>query len=492
MGPSHTNSIDDGNLLSQRSFNWLLAAVLVYFGARLVFFAVSISPLIPPDETTHFGICRIYSGTLLMPENSPDTYTYGLVTNIPYLYYWIMGRLLVLNFFGISDLLFLRLLNILLALATIFFVLRMLRLLTDNRLARIVLAVAMTNTLMFSFLSASVSYDNLTNLLAAMAVYYLLAFFKTRSGGRLAFSLLCQFAGCLTKVAFLPLALILDITLLLHETGNIRNLPGALRTYFHAIGWPRHVLMLGIFFFLALNIQLYVGNYLHHGSLTPTMAEVLSPGEAMQNRLEARNMIFNLFKEGKVSMGEALDMTSQISHPGDRADAKALIFNYAYMKDEGSGLMGIGAYAVFWAEKMAATVFGIAGHLAMLSSGPTLWPFSALIILTVLSVLIRWRPSDILWLPSCLLMIVFSYASVLFVVNHRTYLDYWTPAIALQGRYIFPVLGPVYVLSTYYLLRLFRNKFARLAMSVAVCFIFIGFDFPYFLLRVTSQWFAAP
>ena len=172
---------------------------------------------------------------------------YGLVTNIPCLYYWTMGRLLAVNFFGIPDLLFLRLLNIPLAFATIYFVWRMLRLLTDDRLTQLLLIVAMTNTIMFSFLSAFVSYDNLTNLLAAMAVYYLLAFFQTRSGDLMAASFLCQMAGKPHKVLLSAVGSGFKHSLGHPRVQDFRVLPGALPAYFKTAGWRRLGLVLGIF-----------------------------------------------------------------------------------------------------------------------------------------------------------------------------------------------------------------------------------------------------
>ena len=228
---------------ADRHVTWIVTALLLYFGSRLLFFALKISPAVPPDETTHFGICKVFSRVFLFPVNSPETYQYGLVTNIPWLYYWLMGKVLALNFLGISDLVFLRLVNILLVFAFVWYVRRTLRLLTDDRLTQILLIVAMTNTMMLSFLSASVSYDNLTNCLAAMALYYLLAFFRERSGPLLAASLLCQLAGSLTKLTFLPLVLMLTIALLAHEAGNIRTLPAGLKTFFRTSGRRGFVLM---------------------------------------------------------------------------------------------------------------------------------------------------------------------------------------------------------------------------------------------------------
>jgi hypothetical protein len=475
---------------SARHLKWSLTAILIYFGLRLLFFSTTISPYIPPDEQTHFALSTIFSKVFFLPENSPATYEFGLVTNIPWLYYWTMGKLLPLNLFGIPDLLFLRLLNIPFAFATVYFVWRMLRLLTDDRLSQILLIVAMTNTVMFTFLSAFVSYDNLTNLLAAMAVYYLLAFFKNRSPDLLAASFLCQMAGSLSKSSFLPLILVLNMLLILHEFKNIRALPATLQSWFKTADWRQVVLVVGIFISLTFNIQLYGGNYYHYRNLAPEMSDVLSPDKAMQNRLAARNMIFTQYKEGRISREEAVAMTSQIRHPGDRADAIFLIENYNDLKNNRFELIGPMAYAAFWVQQMSAGIFGIFGHLQMANRGPTMWPFTVLIALSVLAILVQWRPRDIAWLPSHLMVITAFYAIFLmYFVNYQGYLFYGALGMALQGRYIFPVIGPIYVLSSFYLPRLFPSRYGRLGSAVTTAIIFIASDFPFFLFYVTSDWF---
>ena len=475
---------------SSRHLKWSLIFLLVYFGLRLLFFALTISPYVPPDEHTHFGVSRIFSSVFFLPQNSPETYEFGLVTNIPWLYYWIMGKLLALNFFGMPDLLFLRLLNIPFAYGTVYFVWRTLRLITDDRLSQILLIVAMTNTIMFSFLSSFVSYDNLTNLFAAMAVYYLLAFFKSRSGNLLALSFLCQMAGSLTKVSFLPLLLVLTILLVIHEFKNLRVLPSALSAYFKTTDWRRWGLVLGVFFGLALNVQLYSGNYYYYGSLNPEMSEIVSPDISMQNRLAARNMIFHQFKEGRISKEEAFAMASQIKHQGDRADTMYLINNYITLKYYHFEPLGPLYYIRFWVWQMSASIFGIGGHLQMFSSGPAIWPFTVLGIVIFLSILIRWRPSHAEWIPTCLMAIFAFYGLfLLYYVNYPVYLDTWAIGESLRGRYLFPVLGASYAVSSYYLPQLFRSRHLRLGISAVVCIIFIASDFPFFLYHVTPEWF---
>jgi hypothetical protein len=76
----------------------------------------------------------------------------------------------------------------------------------------------------------------------------------------------------------------------------------------------------------------------------------------------------------------------------------------------------------------------------------------------------------------------------LYRFNYQEYLDNGAPYVALQGRYIFPVIGPIYVLSSIYLMRLFQGRAARLAIFGLAAFIFIMSDFPLFLARITPEW----
>jgi hypothetical protein len=483
----------DGNncgIVSDAFLKWATLALFAYFGMRLLFFATSISSFVPPDEVTHMGVSRIFSSVFLLPDNTPESYEFGLVTTIPWLYYWIMGKLLHLNIFGLSDLVFLRLLNIPLAFGTVWYALRLHRLLTADRLSRLLLLVAMTNTAMFSLLSASVSYDNLTNLLAAMSIYYLFAFFKARSGNLLAASILCQLAGSLTKITILPLVLVLNILLLVHEFRNLRSLPSALKCYFQTSGLRNLVLALLVLVALGLNLQLYAGDYLRYGTLTPPMSVVLSPEAAMNYRLDERGMIFNRYKEGKISYMDALILTGEIKHPGDKADTFYLLMNYEKMKRNPQLWMSPFEYAKFWYETMLATVFGIKGHLGMFKSPPWMVPIHVLMALAALGFIVRWRPRDAGWRAPSLAAIAAFYAGFLmYEINYDSYLNYGEPSLTVYGRYLFPILVPVYVLLCHYLLQIFRTGYVRGTLALATSLLFISYDFPWFLMHATPEWY---
>jgi len=490
--PEALPDADNEITISDGALRWCTGILLAYFAARLLFLACAVAPFAPPDEVTHAGICRIFSQVLGLPDNSPQSYQFGAVTNNPWLYYWIMGKLRYLNLFGIPDLTYLRLINIPLAFGTLYFTRRTLLLLTRNRLAEILLLAALTNTAMFTLLSASVSYDNLTNLLAAMSVYYMLAFFRRGSPDLLAWAILSQMAGTLTKMTILPLALVLDLLLLAYALRHLRALPGSTREYFRAparrLLWPVLPLLVG----LALNLQLYGGNCLHYGTLNPSMHEILPQQIAMQYRLEARGLIFNQYKEGKLSYMDALGLTGEISHPGDKADTFFLLMNWENLKRNPALWMGFPQYAPRWLESMLGTVFGIKTHLPMIKSGAELVPYYLLLALALLGTLLRWRPREPGGgLAACLAVSAGYYAGYLmYMVNYDNYLNYGAIGITLQGRYIFPVLCPIYVLSCHYLIRLFPARSARLALVAAAAVLFIAGDFPWFLAHAGPGWYA--
>jgi hypothetical protein len=476
--------------VSATVLKWATRLLLIYFGMRLVFFALYISSFVPPDEVTHAGLCKVFSRVFLLPANSPETHEFGLVTNIPWLYYWIMGKLLHLNIFGLPDLVFLRLLNIPLAFGTVSYAIRLLRLLTEDRLARLLLLVVLTNSAMFSLLSASVSYDNLTNLLAAMAIYYQFAFFRDRSGSLLAASLFCQMVGSLTKITFLPLILALNVMLLIHEGSNLRNFPAAVRQYFQASARRAWLAVLLLLIAAGLNLQLHAGNYLRYRTLTPSMSTVVSPTAAMDYRMDARGMIFNQYKDGKISYMDALILAGEIKHPGDKADTFFLLMNYQNIKSNPKLWMGPLAYVKFWFQTMVGTTVGIKAHLGMFKSPQYLVPVYLVMALAALGFFVRWRPRESGWITPALAAIALFYAGYfLHEINYDSYLNYGEPGLTVYGRYLFPIIVPIYLLLCHYLLQLFRNDYIRTALALATALLFISYDFPWFLMHATPEWF---
>ena len=157
----------------------LTRALLVYFAARLCIFAIGISPEVPPDELTHFGLVEVFAKALWIPADGPATWSLGAIEGQPNLYYLVFGKLLHLNLFPVLDLVWLRLANALLAVGTVIYGLRWIDLFGVSPGARLLFLVVSTNLLMFTGLSALRRFT-----VPAVALFFLYAdlpFFLSRS-----------------------------------------------------------------------------------------------------------------------------------------------------------------------------------------------------------------------------------------------------------------------------------------------------------------------
>src|SRR5687767_4774660 len=99
-----------------------LVAVLVIFFLQCLTLALIIKPTIPPDEIYHFEISEIQAKDLdPFNNNEYGANHLGDISRRQLLYHYINGRLIKLNFFGIDNLLFYRLISIVYSLFTLLF-----------------------------------------------------------------------------------------------------------------------------------------------------------------------------------------------------------------------------------------------------------------------------------------------------------------------------------------------------------------------------------
>jgi hypothetical protein len=266
--------------------------------------------------------------------------------------------------------------------------------------------------------------------------------------------------------------------------------PAAVRQFYRTSTLGNRLVILLFIVAVGLNLQLYAGNYHQYGSLNPGMPQVLSPGDAMQSRLDARGMIFNQYKEGKISYMDALILTGEIKHPGDKADTFYLLMNHEKMKRNPQLWLSPLTYASLWFQTMQATIFGIKGHLGMFKPPQYLLPVYVVMALSLIGFVVRWRPGESGWQSLGLAAVALWYAGYLmYKVNYDSYLNYGEPSLTVYGRYLFIVMVPVSVLMCRYLLCLFRSEIVRTALALATALLFISYDFPWFLMHATADWY---
>lgn len=474
----------------QRAELWLFVAILLYFAGKAIFLALRIGENIFPDEESWFGLSQLFATTFLLPVDSPLSYKFGLIAHSPNLYFWLMGRALSLNCFPISDLVFLRLVNVCFGVVTVGFGWRLARLLLRGLACRLLFFLLLTNTMMFTFLNAAVSYDNLTNLCAVLALYYLLVFFRARTAVALLRAAVFLFLGSLVKLAFLPYALALLLVTVVHERNSGSVFFLGLRNFFQNLRGTTALLALLVFLLAGANLSLYGGNYLRYRQLVPTMEKVLPLEACLKNRIVTRNYVVANFKNGKFSLLDAQRLALRIRNPGDRQDALFMLQQAGLEKaGQTPPRLGVFAYSRQWVATMLARTYGVAGHLVMVREGWSLAPYYVIFALAGLLAVVKFRPSALGGVAPYLLGVVGFYAGILFgLVGYQNYTSIGLVGVALTGRYLFPVLVPFYLLLSYYLLDR-MPRWWQWGMGGLVAVFFVLAEFPWFLQHVTPEWY---
>jgi len=469
-------------------FDFLVLASLGYFLFRLLLYATQISHYVPPDELTHFGVCKAYSEALLFPQNSEKTYRLGLVTNIPYLYYFLMGKLLYLNFSLMDDLIYLRFINCLLSTATVILAYRWMRLVTSDSLCHVMMVVLLTNTPMFTFIGASVSYDNLTNLFAAAALYYLHLSYEQSNHRNLFLFLISSFGGCLTKLIFIPFAVVLFVLAGMAVRKGRLRMSFSMRS-FRSVRWGELGMGAVAALLLILNMSLYLKNAVSYGTIYPRADQILTVEQAMKNRIYASEMIPLWYERGEITWDEALRKLGEIDHPSDRTNTLyALELARLYREGKVRQVDRV-EYMLSWLHMMIQRTFGIMAHFGMSKPSFHWYIYETVFLIGMLLFLRYWVPGESLGrLGDCVILFT-CYSLVLSqVIGYSFYLSTHGRGSGVQGRYFFPVIVPFYGVLVYYLLRP-AGRSVRIVTLCGLSAFFIWGDLPFFLMNASKKWF---
>lgn len=464
--------------------NWDKAAVALlsaYFLFQLLFLSLHVPSHVFPDEERHLARCVFQSKSLLFPAESSESSSEVSVKHRPPLYYFLMGKLLMANFLDWPPRLFLRLISSFFGLLTVLYGWRWIRLFSTSRLVHVLFVLMLTNTLMFTAICSTVSYDPLVNLVACMSIYYLTSYFLQRERKTLIILLVCLLIGPLIKQTFLPFAFICLLSLAILERSQLNSLPQTIRRCLFPRRLPGFLAGCVLLVLLLLNGLLYGGNVLLFGKLIPSAEDLWTPEEIMSNSAFARNMIVKEFREGKTTYSEAVTKAGRIEHIPARKGTIFLLNVHAHRRQSGVPFKPISRfyYAFPWAWQMAMSTFGVMGHTSFYHDDKSLAVY-CLILLAALAMLIRhWKPTLTEDSHSYIMAIVLFYTLVLMqLVNYQSYLQMELIGVALQGRYLFVVLVPLYGLVAHYLLNHLSQPFRILAfVGVGAFFLYAGFPF---------------
>jgi 4-amino-4-deoxy-L-arabinose transferase-like glycosyltransferase len=411
---------------------------------------------ISPDSWYHLRVSQEYSETLGIPENSEDTYQWRDITNIPYLYFWINGRILNLNeiTFNFNQVILLRVFNILFSLGTVIATYLLSKQFIKNKWAQLIPVALLTNTLMFLSLSSSINYDNLGNMFAAFSILFFVKSIKQKYDIKyplLTILMLCL--GALTKFTILPLAFILVILLAVDIFKNRKD-------------WRINqkdkslLLLLPILLFGGLNLILFGNNILKHGELTPACEKTLSYEQCLENGVFYRD---------------------EISIPAVEVNVIEMITN-------GERLDPI-RYAGVWSWEMTKRVVSIMGDQSLYHSNLVVSIFYSLLVITLFFGIFNWKKYN--KETKYMVIITLFYLLVLMIVqNYDMYLKRGYPTLALQGRYMFPVISSFYVLLTVFWLKI-GNRYIRIGLIAVSLLLLILLSIPFYILNVDPTWFGS-
>jgi hypothetical protein len=406
--------------------NRVFALVILLFIAESGYVALTNSYPMAYDESYHFGIIQYYAGHVnpFATTQPADTYYLGnIVDNPSWLYHWLLSfpyRLLSLSGSHCMAVVGLRVLNIAMIVAGFFMLRRIVRQLGLPAWIGALATGLFALTPVVAQLSAQINYDNLMIFVVLLGTS-LMVDLTAQAKGRgvrpktLFASIAITCLGSLVKFSFLPIAAVFAGTILWSVWYSLRKGRGpTVRSFGRTLRSSSGLLLLLFMLGSVAVAGVYHGkNLIQYKTPVPDCSQVLSVSACSSWGPWGRNYTLEAAKA---------------------ADPSIL------------GL-GIQPYTIQWVRVMTTQLFGnIAPDGSYSSANKTLGLIAGASIV-VSFVVGAQTMRQLLWrYPHILLFIAMTtlYVAVLFYRNFTENLKYGTP-VAVQGRYLVPLLGLVYI-----------------------------------------------
>ncbi len=462
-------------LLGNSKFFWVIVALLVL---QATWIALSGRYPMAFDEDFHLGIIRLYAHHLSpFWANQPEgADMFGAVGRDPsYLYHYLMSfpyRLISLFTANQTILvLIFRFINIALFAGG----LRLYR----RLLLKTGVSKAITHACLLIFillpivplLAAQINYDNLLLPLTAGALLMAVKFDASLKRGQridvktlLQLIIVCLLAS-VTKYAFLPIFVAIAgfvVVRIWQAYRSMNELPLSLVAAWQRLStWFRLALVVLMLLATGLVVERYGVNVARYHTPVPDCGKVLKAEQCREYGPWIRDYNFKIAKV-----------------PGSRSPVTFTLHEWFY------GMW----FRTFFAVDGPASDFETRGPLAVPGlSAIGFAVFSLFALLVTAGRLLKKYNAAVLWLFSA---VTASYISVLWLDEYRAFLRTGQP-VAINGRYLLPVLLPVLVIAAAAVAELFnRWRFLKLATITAavLCLVWGGGALTY-ILRSNDAWY---
>lgn len=446
------------NVWSQKAENALyflcIGFLFGWFFFSGLFFVFAIKEGVAPDENYHLSlIYRIFDSHFSVPLID-EGLSLGLTDFLPLLYHRTVALLLPLNIFPVSDLIFLRLLNLFVSMGTILFSFFTLRLISNKKVVHVMGLVIMVALLPFVFLSTAVGYDPPTNFFAVGSLFLLFRLHQKFSPLFLLWLFVFLSLGALVKITFLPYAFFVFLWILFifwrHRTqmGMFRKAFFQNRRFFS-------IMFSAICIFVGANVYWYGGNLIRFHHLQPRCEQVFSEEKCSKNIFAARDMLFK---------------KTRADRPLEYSFLQYAPVWISFMEKRITGLVTFqkicgGEFERSACEPVSRNVFWTEQHFfpplafSLLFFGFFLFAlFSA--VLYGITLIFPKRLSIFLKGESVSSLVIFCgllflcYVAILIIVNYQGYTQLRVLEVGLHGRYLYPVFLPLIAFSVFFFFRL--------------------------------------
>jgi len=431
-------------------FSVLIISIFFWFGYQAFYYATHIAEHISPDESYHLQVSLFHmrSPTFFI-KDSPETYAYGAISVRPYLFHFLMSKLLVLNVFNISNLIFLRLTNILIGLLSLYLTFLLTKEVTKNRWIQLGVLIVQTNILMFVFLASMISYDNLVNLISVASFLFLIRFLRTFSRYNLMMLFITMLAGSLTKVAYPPIVIIQLFILIAYSKAIYRNRQ---KIFYPSLSIQDGVLLLSLIVLFTLNLKLYGHNVITYGQVQPKSSKVFGHEKAYRYYSQSQR---------------DYDLRSTVKER-TMLPFTVYLFNYVIRTEQ--------------------SILGIVGHKQLVKTNHGLFLYRFLVLLSVFLFALNYKKTFKHSTMKILMVSFISYALIVLFTNYQSYHALRLFGLALQGRYNFPIFALVDIFIVYNLLAQFRDLTKIVALTI-ITVLLVYNNFFWFLMKATPEWY---
>jgi hypothetical protein len=432
--------------ISSQTFTYVTFA---YFVIQSTYMAINTPAYLPPDEKYHVNFISKFAHNGISPflANKTDTYGLGEVRHNPFfLYHYLFGFIYRFIDSYSHAYTLLRFINIIFGILSLFVMCKIAKLFHVSVLIRNMALFILANTLMFVFISAAVSYDNLYNLLALTSIYLTIKIYKEFTGKDFLLLVITLLAGLLIKIGFLPLTLAIGLVLIFRYW----------RTPLIFIAWiasavKTRKMWLPLALFIVIGVlfaSTFAANLVKYRSFQPACERILTVSQCEINPVYRR------------------DKTLAAS-PIPRTVSGA-------------------AYLLKWSEVMTARTYGVFAHRTIPATGNVVRVIEVLGAIAILTTARYIRKKDTLFLVA--LFLSGCYVFALLVNNHGSYVRTGYVDLAVQGRYLFAVLPILYLISLHFGMKIFKTNFQKALVCLFLALYFALNCFPTYLHGRNDAW----